>query len=82
MPVYVEQAPWALVVLVVCLGALVLAAAFGIVAVARLTTCSANEAANALATVLTAFRGRVRTRDEREIEGVGARAQSTQKPRG
>ncbi len=53
---YVAQAPWALAAFVVCLAALVIGSALGIVVVARMTACSAADAAHALATVLTALR--------------------------
>jgi hypothetical protein len=53
---YAEQAPWALAIVGACATLLVVGSAAGIVVIARMTTCTAIDAANALATVLAALR--------------------------
>lgn len=53
---YIESAALALVVLGACVMLLVIGATIGIIAVARLTSCTADEASRALATVISAVR--------------------------
>jgi hypothetical protein len=69
MEAYLEQAHWALVVVPACLVLLIVGSSLGIVTIARLTACSATEAAAALATVLGVFR---RRSPERLAPGLGA----------
>lgn len=55
---YIEQAALALAVFGGCVALLVIGVTIGIIAVARLTSCTAAEASHALATVISAVRPR------------------------
>lgn len=53
---YIEQAALALAAFGACLVLLVIGATVGIIAIARATSCTADEASRALATVISAIR--------------------------
>ena len=57
----IEQAALALTMFGACLALVVIGATVGIIAIARFTSCTADEASRALATVISAIRpsGRV-----------------------